>query len=106
MIRILPLLATLLLTVAAGPAKHASPASLPVPPIPPPHPPVVQSAPVPNGDLAAPASASLLPNVTFHDFRAAQYAKSLGYSPGSQFETDEDKRPIQTPGLTWRLPLQ
>jgi len=102
---LLPMLG-LLLTVAAGPVKHPGPALLPVPPIPPAHPPVVQSAPVPNSDLAAPASASLLPNVTFHDFRAAQYAKSLGYSPGSQFETDEDKRPIQTPGLTWKLPLQ
>jgi len=100
------LLAGLLLTVAAGPVNHGQPARLPVPPIPPPHPPVAQSAPVPNSDLTAPLSASVLPNVTFHDFRATQYAKGLGYSPGSQFETDEDKRPIQTPGLTLKLPLQ
>lgn len=104
--RILSLLAALLLTVAAGPVRHASPALLPVPPIPPAHPPTVQSAPVPNSDLAAPAPGSVLPNVTFRDFRATQSVNSPGYTPGSQFETSEDKRPIQTPGLTWKLPLQ
>jgi hypothetical protein len=48
-----------------------------------------------------------LPNVTLQDFRANQSSdRSLGYVPGSQFETSEDKRPIQTPGLTWKVPLQ
>ena len=104
--RILPLLTGLLLTVAAGPARHPEPAILPVPPIPPAHPPTAQSAPVPNSDLAAPAYGSVLPNVTFRDFRATKYANSPGYTPGSQFETNEDRRPIQTPGLTWKVPLQ
>jgi hypothetical protein len=31
---------------------------------------------------------------------------SLGYTPGSQFQTSEDKRSIQTPGLSFRVPLQ
>jgi hypothetical protein len=104
--RLLTLSLSLLLTVAAGPVKYPEPALLPVPPIPPAHPPSDQSAPVPNADAAAPASATLLPNVTFQDFRAAQFANSPGYAPGSQFQTSEDKRSIQTPGLTWKVPLQ
>jgi hypothetical protein len=47
-----------------------------------------------------------LPDVKFQDFRASQYSTSPGYAPGSQFQTSEDKRPIQTPGLTWKVPLQ
>jgi hypothetical protein len=104
--RLLPLLVGLLLTAAAGPGKHPEPTPLPVPPIPPPHPPIAQSAPVPNSDVDAPVAASVLPNVTFRDFRATKYANSPGYAPGSQFETNEDKRTIQTPGLTWKVPLQ
>ena len=26
--------------------------------------------------------------------------QAMGYAPGSQFQTSEDKRPIQTPGVT------
>lgn len=104
--RVLPLLAGLLVIVAAGPVRHAPPARLPVPPIPPPHPPIAQSAPVPNSDIDAPPAASVMPSVTFRDFRARKYANSPGYTPGSQFETNEDKRPIQTPGLSWKVPLQ
>jgi hypothetical protein len=96
----------LLLTVAAGPVKNPEPTQLPVPPIPPDHPPIDQSAPLPDTNLAAPVSASLLPNVTIQDFRARQYNQSPGYSPGSQFQSSEDKRPIQTPGLSWKVPLQ
>lgn len=94
-----------LLLMAAGPAKRAQP-PLPVPPVPPAHPPTAQSAPVPDPNQLAPASGSLMPDVQFRDFRASQYARSPGYAPGSQFQTSEDKRPIQTPGLTWKLPLQ
>lgn len=97
----------LLLTAAAGPVRREPPPRLPVPPIPPAHPPTDLTAPMPNANAYAPPAASLLPNVTLQDFRANQSGdKSLGYAPGSQFETSEDKRPIQTPGLTWKVPLQ
>jgi hypothetical protein len=97
----------LLLTVAAGPTRPVISPSLPVPPIPPAHPPMDQTAPMPNANVSAPTAGSLLPNVTLQDFRANQSSdRSLGYVPGSQFETSEDKRPIQTPGLTWKVPLQ
>ena len=92
----------LLATAGASP-----PHPLPVPPIPPAHPPVEQSAPVPNPDLQGPADASRGPQVSFTDFRIDRDKQSsLGYSPGSQFQTNEDRRVIQTPGLSVRLPLQ
>jgi hypothetical protein len=43
--------------------------------------------------------------VTLQDFRADRLQQGFGYTPGSQFETSEDKRPIQTPGLTVQVPL-
>ena len=92
----------LLATTAASPSR-----SLPIPPIPPAYPPADQSAPMPDRDLLAPVLPSLLSQrVTVHDFRARRFQQGLGYAPGSQFESDGDKRPIQTPGLTVRLPLQ
>lgn len=96
-----------LLLIAAGPVKRGAPMPpLPVPPIPPAHPPTAQSAPMPDPNLVPPLAGSVLPGVKFQDFRASQYATSPGYAPGSQFQTSEDKRPIQTPGVTWKVPLQ
>jgi hypothetical protein len=92
----------MLATVAAAPAP-----SLPVPPIPPEHPPTAQSAPIPNPDARAPQDRSAGgAQVGLTDFRLDRDNQSLGYSPGSQFQTSEDRRPIQTPGLTVRVPLQ
>ena len=92
----------LLATTAAGP-----PRPLPVPPIPPAHPPTDQSAPVPDRDAQAPTNAGQQgTRVTVQDFRVRRFYQGLGYVPGSQFETSEEKRPIQTPGLTVQVPLQ
>jgi hypothetical protein len=78
-----------------------------VPPIPPEHPPAAQSAPIPNPDARAPLDTSSAgTQVGFTDFRLDRDNQSMGYSPGSQFQTNEDRRPIQTPGLTVRVPLQ
>jgi hypothetical protein len=97
----LPLL-LLLAAVAAAPAP-----SLPVPPIPPEHPPMAQSAPIPNPDARAPQDASSGGmQVSVTDFRLNLQDQSLGYARGSQFQTSEDRRVIQTPGLTVRVPLQ
>jgi hypothetical protein len=111
----------LLATTAAGPVRpsssaghgHSSPApaktaqALPVPPVPPAHPPTDQSAPVPDLSAAAP----LVPGpqgaqIGLTDFRTHRYDHSAGYTPGSQFQTSEEKRAIQTPGLRLRVPLQ
>jgi hypothetical protein len=104
--RICCLLFALILITAAAPVKRTPEVDLPVPPVPPAHPPSDQSAPIPNADYVAPASTVIMPNVTLQDFRASQFDNSLGYAPGSKFSTSEDKRPIQTPGLTWKVPLQ
>ena len=90
-----------LATAAAGP-----PNPLPVPPIPPAHPPTDQSAPVPDRDAQAPSEAVEGPRVAVRDFRVRRFNQGLGYVPGSQFETSEEKRPIQTPGLAVQVPLR
>jgi hypothetical protein len=95
-------LLALIVAVGAGPVR-----SLPVPPIPPAHPPRDQSAPMPNLDARAPAMvADQGTQVGFRNFRYRRYDPSLGYTPGSQFQTSEEKRVIQTPGLMMRVPLQ
>jgi hypothetical protein len=92
----------LLITAGASPAPR-----LPVPPIPPAHPPTDQLAPLPNPDVTGPFEAAPGgPQVGLSNFTVNRYDRSLGYSPGSHFQTSEDKRPIQTPGLTIRVPLQ
>ena len=91
----------LLASVGAAPAP-----SLPVPPIPPQQLPMAQSAPIPNPDARAPLDRSSGgPQVGLTDFRLARDNQSLGYTPGSQFQTSEDRRVVQTPGLTVRVPL-
>jgi hypothetical protein len=75
--------------------------------VPPEHPPTEQTAPIPNPDARGPRdTASVGTQVQITDFRASRQNQSLGYSPGSQFQTGEDRRSIQTPGLTVRVPLQ
>jgi len=91
----------LLATTGASPASN-----LPEPPIPPAHPPTAQSAPVPNPDAQAPLSAEQQgARVSVQDFRADRSGQGFGYTPGSQFQTSEDKRPIQTPGVAVQVPL-
>ena len=95
-------LLVLLVTTAASPKRP-----LPVPPIPPAHPPAEQSAPIPDRDMAAPnAQSGPRATVTLRDFRVRRFKDGLGYAPGSQFESVEDKRPIQTPGFLVHVPLQ
>ena len=95
----------ILVVLVLGGAGPQSP--LPVPPIPPLHPPTDESAPLPNENIEAPApDASQGPQFSIHDFRVNRFNSSMGYIPGSQFETSEEKRPIQTPGVSVRFPLQ
>jgi hypothetical protein len=92
----------MLATVAASPSSK-----LPVPPIPPAHPPLGQSAPVPNSNATAPLVAPTNgAQVSVSNFRYNRFDRSLGYTPGSSYQTGEEKRGIQTPGLTLRVPLQ
>ena len=102
MIRVGMALGLGLIVMGAGPTPV-----LPVPPIPPLHPPTDQLAPVPDADAHAPALLGS-PGMQFsvNDFRVTRFDSSLGYGRGSRFQTNEEKRPIQTPGVTLRVPLQ
>jgi len=96
-------LALLLLCTAtgAGPAPQ-----LPVPPVPPQRPPD-QSAPIPNQDARPPRdSGTVGTQVQVTDFRTPRQNQSLGYAPGSHFQSSNERRDIDTPGLTVRVPLQ
>lgn len=100
------LLLALFAVTAAG-QKQSLPLPLPLPPVPPAHPPADRGAPVPDLYISAPPEGpSPLPNIVVRDFRMNDYNQSLGYVPGSKFETSEDKRSIQTPGFSLRVPLQ
>jgi hypothetical protein len=102
MTRICWAVAALIATAAASPLRP-----LPVPPIPPANPPTDQTAPMPDRDIRAPSEPSTEgARVDLRDFRVHRFNQGLGYAPGSQYETSEEKRPIQTPGLTVRVPLQ
>jgi hypothetical protein len=79
---------------------------LPIPPIPPDHPPTNLSAPVPNPDIRAPPAGRQETQVRVQDFRADSMTDGLGYTPGSKFQSNEDKRPIETPGVTVQVPLR
>jgi hypothetical protein len=100
------LLVAFIATAGAG-QKQSMPVSLPLPPKPPAHPPADRGAPMPDLYISAPREGpSPLANFTVRDFRITDTNHSLGYTPGSQFQTSEDKRSIQTPGLSFRVPLQ
>jgi hypothetical protein len=80
---------------------------LPIPPIPPDHPPLADIAPVPNPDARAPVlAASEAPSIDLRLYRAKNYDPSLGFAPGSRYQTTEDRKPIQTPGLSISVPIK
>jgi hypothetical protein len=91
--------------IVFGPAALAE--DLPVPPIPPEHPPLGQVAPVPNIDAREPVAAtSNAPSIDVRLYRARPYDPGLGFAPGSRYQTSEDRKAIQTPGLSISVPLQ
>ena len=79
---------------------------LPVPPLPPENVHVGDAAPVPDVDVLAPVTpVSETPSVDLKLYRAQNYDPSVGFAPGSRFQTTEDRKPIQTPGLSISVPL-
>jgi hypothetical protein len=80
---------------------------LPIPPLPPANPPLGEIAPVPHVDSHAPvAQVSDSPSIDVKFFHVRRYDPSLGFAPGSRYETNEDRRPIQPPGFTVNVPLK
>jgi hypothetical protein len=80
---------------------------LPIPPIPPENRPVAEAAPTPDINARAPVTpASGRPSVDVRLYRSNAPDPSLGFAPGSRFQTAEDRKPIQTPGISVTVPLQ
>ena len=82
----------------------------PIPPIPP-HATsqLAKPAPVPDQDAQPPPDPNSTPHtkVSVANFRRQPTADSgAGFPYGSQFQSREDARPIQTPGLTVTIPLR
>ena len=99
--------AVLVLGILAGLIPGAMADQLPVPPIPPEHPDLGDNAPVPNIDAREPAMpVSSAPTVDVRFFRVKRYDPSQGFVPGSRYQSTEDRKAIQTPGLTVSVPLQ
>ena len=81
--------------------------TLPVPPIPPVLPAIGDAAPVPNFDAEAPVTPSSEgPSVNVRLYRIRMYDPSAGFVPGSHYQSTEDRKPIQTPGLSISVPLK
>ncbi len=79
---------------------------LPVPPVPPSNPPTGQAAPVPNVDARLPtAPASNTLSIDVRLYRARPYDPAYGFVPGSRYQSTEERKPIQTPGLSVSVPL-
>lgn len=98
---IVPLLALLALS------SDAFAEDLPVPPIPPVIGYTSEAAPVPDANAKAPnPPASDKPSVNMKLYRAQTYDPSVGFTPGSRYQTSEDRKPIQTPGFSVTVPLK
>jgi hypothetical protein len=79
---------------------------LPLPPLPPDTPPAQVSAPLPRTDNSAPPEAVAEgPSVGIKLYRNRPYDPGVGFAPGSRYQSAEDRKPIQTPGLGFRVPL-
>jgi hypothetical protein len=104
MMRPLGLVLSAALLIAAGPPEDGG---FPIPPIPPAHPPADVAAPTPNADAHGPVTyASTDPRLAIEFYRAKRYDMSRGFAPGSRFQTSEDRKPIQTPGISITVPIQ
>ena len=90
-----------------GLAAQVSSKDFPVPPIPPDHPSLAETAPVPNADAQAPAAPqSTSPSVDVKLYRTRPYDPGYGFAPGSRYQDNEERKPIQTPGLVISVPIQ
>lgn len=94
----------LCLMLAGSPALAED---LPLPPIPPENPPIAEAAPTPDIDARPPvAPLSEQASVNVRLYRSNPPDPSLGFAPGSRFQTSEDRKPIQTPGFSVTVPLK
>jgi hypothetical protein len=100
--RALALLLGTLLLAGAAPARR-----LPLPPPLPVDPPTDEPAPVPDADLRTPNA--LDPDQSafaLRVYRMQEHSTGEGFIPGSEYQSPEQRRPLQTPGFMVTLPLQ
>lgn len=95
------LLAGFLLAPLPTLAQH-----LPLPPIPPLNAPSSELAPMPDLDVRAPRSPTQTVRLRPEVFSSERPDTSLGFAPGSRYQTADERRPLQTPGLRLTVPLQ
>lgn len=94
-----------ILILMSGSAAFAE--DLPLPPLPPENPPVDQTAPVPDLDARAPlVPASEQPTVNVKLYRYNPPETSMGFAPGSRYQSTEDRKAIQTPGFSVSVPVR
>ncbi len=91
------------LILAVGPAV-AQP--LPIPPIPPTNPPTADLAPRPNPDILPPVAGPEGVRVRPEVFQATRPDASLGFTPGSRYQSSDERSQWQTPGLRMTVPLR
>ncbi|HEY0182842.1 MAG TPA: hypothetical protein VGC09_08550 [Rhodopila sp.] len=102
----------LVTSIVMGPAwaiagQPAPVEDLPVPPVPPEHPGFAENAPIPNADAQAPITiASDAPSFDVKFYRAKPYDPGLAWVPGSRYQTPEDRKPFQTPGVSISVPIK
>ncbi len=94
----------LALLLTAGPTLADT---LPEPPMPPAQVPERDAAPTPDRDaktgLPPPSEHAA---VELKVFRATPYDAGVAFTPGSRFRTPEERKPIQTPGVSFSFPLE
>ena len=80
---------------------------LPEPPLPPKNPPSNEIAPVPapNDSGAAPAATPDRSRVDLRFFRAERPDASQGFTPGSHYQTSDERKQTLIPGFLVRIPL-
>ncbi len=87
-------------------AAPAAAQRLPLPPVPPDKPPGGEPAPTPNRDILPPTSAESGVRLRPEVFQATRPETSMGFAPGSRYQSSDEKRPLQTPGMRLTVPLQ
>jgi hypothetical protein len=82
---------------------------LPLPPPLPADPPADQAAPVPDVDVLAPGTFAPGQSAAvwaLRIYRMQEFGTGEGYIPGSEYQSPEQRKPLQTPGFIVTVPLQ
>jgi hypothetical protein len=80
---------------------------LPIPPFPPEHPPSSSIAPVPNLDAHAPLVVDAVgPQVNVRLFHRKSYTTSMGFAPGSEYQSSDSRTLLPAPGFSVDVPLR